>query len=147
MIKRRVLINNVMIVPDLPGFWATKFALGFILIENGKIINGGYGEYQDKTPDLIIDGQELYCAPGIFEPQANGFFDIDFLKASPKQICQAVLAMTEYGVTSVLPTITTESPEVMLGAVKNISEAMKDERAGPIIIGIHTEGPLYFYKI
>ncbi len=85
-----------------------------------------------------------YIAPGFLELQVNGFAGVDYgsPQTTSEDIGHSIEAQFATGVTRLLPTIITGSPEGMLRGMRNIARAKA--RLGSIgesITGLHIEGP------
>lgn len=141
---RSVLIKNAMIVPDVSCAysWAYKFDLGYLLIVDTKIKQGGYGEYEGNlSPSQIIDAGGLYLAPALIDLQLNGLMGCDFPTATPEKIEEAILQAPKFGVGGLMPTITTNPIPTMINSLININDAAKNPNVNNLIIGPHLEGP------
>ena len=107
-----------------------------ISVASGKIIDISY----DVTPnqrDVICEG---LIVPGFVDLQVNGGGGVLF-NSTPnvKGIKQMMSAHAQFGTTAMLPTLITDSVEVMAEAADAIAAAIAEKTAG--IIGIHFEGP------
>jgi N-acetylglucosamine-6-phosphate deacetylase len=116
---------------------------GFLVIDGAYIVRRGYGRYRRTTDhfDQIIDGRGLWVAPGFIDIQTNGHKGIDFNGATAGEIVWAIADLFRHGVTYLLPTVITGSPNAMLKAIYAITEAMRYPVVGRAILGIHAEGP------
>lgn len=80
-----------------------------------------------------------WLAPGFIDVQINGGGDVLFNDdPSPVTIARIVDAHRRFGVTTLLPTLITDSDEKMSAALAAVSEIMTRE---PGVVGIHLEGP------
>lgn len=109
-----------------------------IEIENGYIKTITHIESLPKGP------KKVYIAPGLFDNQVNGGNEIYF--AASKGINLAdVRTVTRnqwsVGVTTYLPTLTSNSKEVFLQNLTVLSQAFNDPEIKGSIGGIHLEGP------
>ena len=78
--------------------------------------------------------------PGFIDLQVNGGGGALFNTAPTKQtLLTMVQAHAHFGTTAMLPTVITDSFEVMQHAADAVASAISEDRAG--IIGIHFEGP------
>jgi N-acetylglucosamine-6-phosphate deacetylase len=104
----RLLRGNQLVNDDL---WISS--------RSGKILNGQEVFFSEKSsPDQIINLQGRILAPGFIETQMNGAFGFDF-SAVPEDMVDYAKGMARFkkgvittGVTSVLPTLTSQKPEV-----------------------------------
>lgn len=81
--------------------------------------------------------------PGFIDIQVNGFAGADYNSptATLEEIAKSLQAMFTTGVTRLLPTVITGSPENMIGALRNLSDARERLAEGRAIAGFHVEGP------
>jgi N-acetylglucosamine-6-phosphate deacetylase len=87
--------------------------------------------------DAELDG--LVCA-GFIDTQVNGGGGVLFNYApSMATLVTMMQAHSKYGTTAMLPTLITDSSEVMKAAANAVAEAITE--AVPGILGIHYEGP------
>ncbi|MEK4034244.1 N-acetylglucosamine-6-phosphate deacetylase [Methylocystis sp. IM3] len=80
-----------------------------------------------------------WLAPGFIDIQVNGGGDVLFnADPTPAALVKIVEAHRKFGVTALLPTIITDSDEVMTAALEAVGDVMARE---PGVLGIHLEGP------
>ncbi|HET7269395.1 MAG TPA: amidohydrolase family protein, partial [Oleiagrimonas sp.] len=81
-----------------------------------------------------------YLLPGFIDCQVNGGGGV-LLNETPtvEGIRAIVAAHRRFGTTGMLPTLISDSPEVMRKAVAAVDEAMAEGMPG--VLGIHLEGP------
>lgn len=80
-----------------------------------------------------------WLAPGFIDIQVNGGGDVLFNDdPTPAALVKIVEAHRKFGVTALLPTIITDSDEVMAAALEAVGDVMARE---PGVLGIHLEGP------
>ena len=86
---------------------------------------------------------DVFLAPGFVDLQVNGFAGVDFNnpEASQMEIGRALEAIVSTGVTRLLPTIITGSPDAMLASLSNLYRAKISLPLGRAIAGFHVEGP------
>ena len=99
----------------------------------------------DKSEQhLAANDPLIFATPGLFDVQVNGYWgrgfkDVDWGPEGIRDLCWSIVLS---GSTQFLPTITTDSYEIMRAAMANIDEAC---RAYPdvaaMVAGIHQEGP------
>ncbi|HSA06258.1 MAG TPA: N-acetylglucosamine-6-phosphate deacetylase [Candidatus Gastranaerophilales bacterium] len=111
------------------------------------IIVGTSKDLPDKIPvdiDKIqyIDAQNMLISPGLIDQHIHGGYNCDFNTSDEQAILNFLLNLPKHGVTSICPTIMTDSPENIEIQIKKIT-AVKN--ALPLnstkIIGINLEGP------
>jgi len=113
----RMLHGNSLVETDL---WISP--------DTGKILNGQDVFFGDKIgPSKVIDLQGRIISPGFIETQINGAYGFDFSDASknPSEYAKGVATLrkglVQTGVTSFLPTITSQRADVYK-KVSNILE-------------------------
>jgi N-acetylglucosamine-6-phosphate deacetylase len=83
--------------------------------------------------------QGVWLAPGFIDLQVNGGGDVLFNDApTPQTIRRIVAAHRRFGTTALLPTLISDSPEIMNSAVAAVEEL---SGVDPSVLGIHLEGP------
>ncbi|WP_347243053.1 amidohydrolase family protein [Thermogutta sp.] len=93
---------------------------------------------------LASDSRLPWIAPALCDIQVNGYGGHDFTSPdlSPEDVWAVTERMLATGVTCFLPTITTQSREVMIHAVRTIAQAVNEyPLLAQTIPGIHLEGP------
>ena len=94
-----------------------------------------------------IPGKEssYIIAPGFFDNQVNGFAGVSFTfggsELDAEGIKKATRALWKEGVTSYLPTLTTNSNEILTKNLSVLAQAVHDESLLGSIPGFHLEGP------
>ena len=107
-----------------------------IEISDGKIIRIKQGQKSTDGPQLII-------APGLVDIQINGYNGIDFSDPdlTAEDLKKVVAGQWEIGVTTILPTVTTNDHEYIKGSFKALSDALIDPEISMSVPGFHLEGP------
>jgi N-acetylglucosamine-6-phosphate deacetylase len=109
-----------------------------ITIDNGMIT------------DIIESGQPVgnnpvYVSPGFFDNQVNGFAGVSFAfgdsDLDSKGIEKATSELWKAGVTTYLPTLTTNSMDVLTRNFAILAKAVDDKKLLGSIPGFHLEGP------
>jgi len=112
-----------------------------VIIRDGKL-----EDYHPISPaDGAISLEALpYVAPGFFDLQVNGYRGRDFTSSqlAVDDVYDVANELWQFGVTRFLPTVITQSLEVLVRCVRTIAQAVNEfpilrER----IPGIHLEGP------
>lgn len=107
---------------------------GVINIENGLIT--GFDQQTNKDVKAI----KGLIVPGFVDIQVNGGGGVLFNSQPTVAGLQTMMAAhAKYGTTAMLPTIITDTVEVMSQAADAVAQAIANGQAG--IIGIHFEGP------
>lgn len=104
----RLVRNNQVVVEDL---WISQ--------RSGRILDGQKVFYEFRaTPDYVVDLKGRIVAPGLIDVQLNGAFGFDFSVAMedmtqyPKNLSRLNRSMITTGVTSYLPTLTSQKSGV-----------------------------------
>lgn len=107
-----------------------------IEISDGKIIRIKQGQRSSDGPQLIV-------APGLVDIQINGYNGIDFSDPdlTAEDLKKVVAGQWEIGVTTILPTVTTNDHEYIKGSFKALSDALTDPKISMSVPGFHLEGP------
>lgn len=116
----------------------------------GKILHSQEVFYEHQVvPDRVVDLKGKILAPGFIDVQFNGAFGFDFSSIPPdmgtykKGVSWLNRELVKTGVTSYLPTITSQRPEVYHEALKYLGPSGGDRNAsdGAESLGAHCEGP------
>ncbi|MEB8305589.1 N-acetylglucosamine-6-phosphate deacetylase [Staphylococcus xylosus] len=121
---------------------------GYILIENGKIIQIAEGEYQGDLTTIDVKGQHVL--PGFIDIHMHGGYGEDAMDASFAGLKHLSESLLSEGTTSFLATTMTQSDENIIKALKNIVDyqEQQDSLNAASIVGIHLEGPFISeYKV
>jgi N-acetylglucosamine-6-phosphate deacetylase len=110
-----------------------------VKIENGKIAEiKSVKKLKDENGKIII-------APGFIDNQVNGFAGVSFSfgesDLTQEGIEKATRELWKMGVTTYLPTLTTNSQEVLVENFSLLAKAVNDEKLLGSIPGFHLEGP------
>lgn len=116
------------------GFDATSGA--FVEISGGTIL-------ESVEEQITSPAQGTFVAPGFIDIQVNGYAGVDFCdpKAPFEAIDYAIEVLLSKGVTRFFPTVITNSPSEILGALRNIAKARSELPRGRAMEAIHVEGP------
>lgn len=121
---------------------------GYIVIENGKIIQIAEGEYQGDLTTIDVKGQHVL--PGFIDIHMHGGYGEDAMDASFEGLKHLSESLLSEGTTSFLATTMTQSDENIIKALKNIVDyqEQQDSLNAASIVGIHLEGPFISeYKV
>lgn len=85
----------------------------------------------------------IYIAPGFIDVQVNGFAGVDYCSsATPaEEIGRSIDVIHSSGTSLFFPTVITNSPEEMVGALRNLAAAKGSLSNGAAMEGFHVEGP------
>ncbi len=147
----KLMITCIAILPGMIHFSAANaqqtiegihYATGKpvrVAIENGIIVS------VKPVKKLAEAYGKTYIAPGFFDNQVNGFAGVSFAfgesDLTSEGIAKATRELWKCGVTTYLPTLTTNSREVLLRNFRLLAGALKDEKLLGAIPGFHLEGP------
>ena len=102
-----------------------------------SVDNGVFTLTEASTDAVKLDG---LVVPGFIDVQVNGGGGVLFNRTSSVAgVKKILLAHAKYGTTAMLPTLITDTVEVMRQAADVIAKAIAQQTPG--IIGIHFEGP------
>jgi N-acetylglucosamine-6-phosphate deacetylase len=118
---------------------------------SGKILNGQEILYEHRTaPEDIVDLGGRILSPGLIDTQLNGAYGFDFsvipeegTTAYSKGVLRVNRSLVATGVTSYLPTMTSQLPEVYQKALPFLgpSGSARNPSYGSESLGAHCEGP------
>uniref|UniRef100_UPI0032161F96 N-acetylglucosamine-6-phosphate deacetylase n=1 Tax=uncultured Draconibacterium sp. TaxID=1573823 RepID=UPI0032161F96 len=107
-------------------------------IKDGKIVNV-------RSIKKVPGNRKVYIAPGLIDNQINGFNGVSFSfgggELTTEGVVKATKALWERGVTTYLPTLTTNSKEVLLKNFSILHKTMDCRELLGSIPGFHLEGP------
>jgi N-acetylglucosamine-6-phosphate deacetylase len=110
-----------------------------ILIKDGRISSI---KRIDKLQD---ESKRFFIAPGLIDNQVNGFAGVSFVfgggQLTIDGVHKATKALWESGVTTYMPTLTTNDSKVIINNLKILRKAQEDGALLGSIAGIHIEGP------
>lgn len=84
-----------------------------------------------------------YLAPGFIDVQVNGFAGADYCQAGTAidEIGRSLEVIYSSGSSRIFPTVITNSPEEMVGALRNLAAAKEQLPNSAVMEGYHVEGP------
>ena len=110
-----------------------------VKISHGKIV------LVQRIEKLSDENNKLIIAPGFFDNQVNGFAGVSFSfggsNLTAEGIEKATRELWKKGVTTYLPTLTTNSRELLVKNFGVLAEAIDNENIRGSIPGFHLEGP------
>ncbi len=116
------------------------------LLTNGPAIAAiwiGEGPARGPKGTRTVDCQGLLLAPGLVDIHNHGAVTHDFVGADARGNNRALRFHGENGVTSLLATVMTETPEQMTAALKLLGDQHAAGELYPNFRGIHVEGPYF----
>ncbi len=135
---RQQIVNGRILLPS--GEWLEG---GSVIVENNKIV-----EVSDSNAPIadaeIIDAEGMSVVPGGIEMHVHGGGGRDFMEGTEEAFRVAVDAHLHYGTTSIYPTLSSSTVEMIDKAAETCS-ALMEEPNSPIL-GLHLEGPYFNMK-
>ncbi|CAK7262800.1 N-acetyl-glucosamine-6-phosphate deacetylase [Sporothrix epigloea] len=119
---------------------------------SGKIVGSQAAFYDDHVlPDETVDLGGRIVAPGMIECQLNGAFGFNFSslfgdEGTPsstyeKRLYELNRRLVQTGVTSYLPTVTSQTSELYHKVLPYLAPQRKEAKYGAESLGAHVEGP------
>lgn len=111
-----------------------------VIIDEGKVVEVLPQINLPEDIKIIADLKGDYLVPGFIDLQVNGGGGVLFNSAPTVDAIRTIgEAHRQYGTTGFLPTLITDSFDVMREAVVAVTEAIQEGVPG--VLGIHLEGP------
>ena len=95
--------------------------------------------------DRVIDAEGAYVLPGGIDMHVHGGGGRDFMETSADAFMTAVEAHRSHGTTSIFPTLSSSTTEMISDAAVTCEKLMEDPMNG--ILGLHLEGPYFNPKM
>ncbi|MCU0228871.1 MAG: amidohydrolase family protein [Bryobacterales bacterium] len=97
----------------------------------------------DSSPATTRDASTVYIAPGFIDVQVNGFAGVDYCQSGTavEEIGRSIDVIHSSGTSLFFPTVITNSPDEMVGALRNLASAKESLPNGAAMEGFHVEGP------
>lgn len=114
---------------------------GWLLYENGKILEIGTGEC--PSADETIDAEGRYVSPGFIDIHTHGAGGADYMDGTIEAYLTAAKMSASHGATLVYPTTLTSSNEVLFDTFDLYEEAVAANTEGAAFGGLHLEGPYF----
>lgn len=128
----RLLIINALIYNSD----TRSFVRGDMLCEDGLIRE--IGDLGDAACDTLLDAHGKRLIPGFIDIHTHGRAGFDFCAAEGEQIHKMKQSYLSCGVTSVVPTLASDTVDNWLAATERIGAAREGE--GARLVGLHLEG-------
>jgi N-acetylglucosamine-6-phosphate deacetylase len=137
--SRPILFENCRLA--FPDF----IAEGALLADGGQIQAIWINEKPSSVPSNAqrIDCRDLILAPGLIDIHNHGGVTHDFVNADPEGNNIALKYHADHGVTAMLATIMTETPEQMAACMKTLGDQHRGAAIHRNFLGIHVEGPYF----
>ena len=109
---------------------------------DGTLVHGDVALVGDRISAVGLSGRGSGLAiPALVDAQVNGYAGIDVMSAGRDELVELGAALARDGVLAYLPTLITDDPEQLLGALRRIAALAERPAAGATIAGVHLEGP------
>jgi len=84
-----------------------------------------------------------YLGPGLIDHQINGYLSHSFVgeDLDSEKFRVVMEGLWEKGITTILPTLTSQTNEVLLKSFENLDRILEDEQLAQSVPGFHLEGP------
>lgn len=114
-----------------------SFFPAHITVKNGQIFDINIGLIANADYDY---GQRR-IVPGFIDMHAHGGWNYDTNEDDAEGLRRWASHLPQEGVTAFCPTTVTDDHPILLAALSNIVDVMRQPSAGAEILGIHLEGP------
>lgn len=129
------LINGVVFTP------AGRVNQGSVLIEDTRIKAILNHSNPVEGVDKVIDARGSYVMPGGVDIHVHGGGGRDFMECTREAFETAVAAHRAHGTTSIFPTLSSSTMDMIRDAAATCDELMADPMSG--VLGLHLEGPYF----
>jgi N-acetylglucosamine-6-phosphate deacetylase len=114
---------------------------GTVVCRDGRIAAIAGPEWEGEAAVERFDFADCFVLPGLLDLQVNGAGGRDVMEATPQALAVVAQTVAGQGTTAFLPTVTTNSREIMTGALAAIAAGTGSQLGGATILGSHLEGP------
>ena len=111
---------------------------GSVLISDGKILEVTNSDLAVIGAD-VIDAKGMFIVPGFVSMHSHGGGGHDFTETTPEAFQAIAQAHLKHGATSMFPTLSSSTFDVLRQAVATCEEMMG--QPGSTLLGLHIEGP------
>jgi N-acetylglucosamine-6-phosphate deacetylase len=116
---------------------------GYVLINDGKIIDIGIGDIEVSDDTYLIDAKGKFVSPGFIDIHVHGGGGHDFMDGTVEAFLKIAETHVKYGTTALNPTTLTSEIEDLFQTLDSYKEANKINTKGSTFIGMHLEGPYF----
>lgn len=118
---------------------------GSVLIDGMKIKRVLNSSKVVDGVDKVIDAKGAYVLPGGIDLHVHGGGGRDFMEGTEEAFKVAVEAHRAHGTTSIYPTLSSSSVQMIRDAAETCQKMMDDPTSG--VLGLHLEGPYFNTKM
>jgi N-acetylglucosamine-6-phosphate deacetylase len=106
-------------------------------------VSVSFGAAIELVEPHAVPSSAPWLAPGWVDLQVNGFAGVDYNtpETPAEEIGRSLSAQFATGVTRLFPTVITGSPQLMVGALRNLAQARERLPNGGAMERFHVEGP------
>ncbi len=133
------VVNGKVLTPN---GWVEN---GSVLIDDTKIVDVLNHSNPVEGVEKVIDAKGGYVLPGGVEMHVHGGGGRDFMETTEEAFVAAVKAHRAHGTTSIFPTLSSSTYEMIADAAVTCEKLMKDPKSG--VLGLHLEGPYFNMKM
>lgn len=154
-VARRKSVGSFLLVTTFIFFMMSGFSgvaqekvEGLLYLDHSPVsieITNGLITKVERLKEVPENFPKVYVAPGFIDNQVNGYAGISFAlggsNITPEGAKTATKALWKDGVTTYLPTLTTNDRNVLINSFRIMANVMKDPEMLGSIAGFHLEGP------
>ena len=118
---------------------------GSVLIKDSTILDVLNHSNRLSMADNVIDAEGAYVLPGGIDIHVHGGGGRDFMETSEDAFVTAVEAHRAHGTTSIFPTLSSSTAQMICDASVTCEKLMLDPLSG--VLGLHLEGPYFNPKM
>ena len=130
---KKLIIKNGHILTDIGCVYKD------MLVVDGKIETLGTNLVDEEAQIIDVEGKTIL--PGFIDIHTHGAVGVDMNECDLEGLKKVCKFYASCGTTTFLPTILTDSKEVLLRCIRTIVEGKEYIHSGASIYGIHMEGP------
>ncbi len=136
---RTQILNGKILTPN---GWVEN---GSVLLKDSTILDVLNHSNRLSTADKIIDAEGGYVLPGGIDIHVHGGGGSDFMETTEEAFRTAIEAHRAHGTTSIFPTLSSSTAQMISDAAVTCEKLMTDPMNG--VLGLHLEGPYFNPKM